>query len=56
MNVLGASENFRPAFLGLKRRRKSEEAPKWRVFGVLFEYFGAVFAKNGPFFVKIERN
>ena len=56
MNVFGVSENFRSAFLGLERRRDCECVPKWSVFGEVFEYFGAFFAKSGLFFSKIERN
>ena len=56
MNDFGVFGNSRSAFLGLERRRKSEGAPKWRVFGEVFEYFGAFFAKSGMLFAKIERN
>jgi len=56
MSVFGACEKIRSGFLGLKRQRESEQAPKWRVFGEVFAIFGAVFAKSGSFFAKIARN
>ena len=55
MNDFSVGQNFRSAFLGQKRRRKSEGVPKWKVLGALFEYFGAVFSNTYLFFAKIGR-
>ena len=56
MCVFAAFGISRSAFLGLKQRRKSAQAPKWSIFGEVFAIFGTLFAKNGSFFTKIERN
>ena len=56
MNDFVAGENFQSAFFGQKRRRESDLAPKWSIFGALFAIFEEFFAKSGPFFAKIEGN
>ena len=53
MNDFGSNGKLRSAFLGLKRRRESEQAPKWSVFGAVFTSFGTVFTKSDSFFAKI---
>ena len=56
MNVFVVFQNTQPAFLGLKQRRKSEEVPKWSIFGEFFANFGTFLSKKVSFFAKIERN
>ena len=56
MNDFAACENSQPAFLAQKQRRKSEQAPKWAIFGAIFAIFGQFSRKTASLFAKIERN